>query len=162
MYLSQVDLECNFTSTDNDLLRFRPQITNTKNRPSAHMLHDNGASENFVDAKFLAEQLNRPQIHDRGWITVTTAGQKSERLKRQQVWLEMRIPTTDSRYHNIKDWFTIFEMENRFDLVLGKSWMSKKENIHQVDHVGNTLKFLERDWTNLNPQVLPGYTLTTV
>jgi hypothetical protein len=126
------------------------------------MLHDNGASENFIDAKFLAEQLNRPQIHDRGWMTVTTAGQKSERLKRQQVWLEMRIPTTDSRFHNVKDWFTVFEMENRFDLVLGKSWMSKKENLHQVDHVGNTLQFLERDWTNLNPQGLPGYTVTTV
>lgn len=86
-------------------------------------------------------------------MTVITAGCESEVPPRQQIQVTMRLPTTDSWFRINKDWFTDFDMQNRFDLALCKAWMARPENLHHVDHTTNTLQFLERKEQTSGPTV---------
>ena len=86
-------------------------------------------------------------------MTVTTAGYESDVPPRQQIQVTMRLPTSDSRFRIIKDWFTVFDMQNCIDLVLCKAWMARPENLHHVYHTTNTLQFLERKEQTSGPTV---------
>jgi hypothetical protein len=51
----------------------------------------------------------------------------------------------------IDGWFTIFDLNRNYDLIVGKNWMSS--NPHRIDHSINTLHMLREGWETLSDTV---------
>ena len=80
---------------------------------------DPGASHCYIDSKY-AESLGLPLRHA-GRMTVTTAGTKHPPTDRYQVWLKARICGVTGNYADITGWFTLFDLNGVYDLIVGKN-----------------------------------------
>ena len=75
-------------------------------------------------------------------MTVSTAGNKSAPMKRELVWIEGRIRQPGTIV--ISGWYTVFDLNGRFDLILGKDWM--EANPHIINHGKNNISLLARTY----------------
>jgi hypothetical protein len=122
LYLTDLTVD-NTDNQNTDLLRFhaKVQTSHSKTR-SAYTLMDPGASHCYIDSAY-ADQLGLPLRHA-GRMTVTTAGTKHPPSDRYQVWLSARIRGITGNYADITGWFTIFDLNGAYDLIVGKNWHS--------------------------------------
>ena len=139
-----------------ELLRFSSAVSTTNGKiRSAYTLFDSGASHGFVDSNF-ARSLGLV-LRSSGTMVVTTAGQSSEVIERQQVYLKAALRGTTGNRIQVDGWYTLFDLKGNYDLIIGKDWMSA--NPHTVDHSTNTLHLLKGDWSTLVegcPILIPG------
>jgi len=141
-----------------DLLRFnaKVQTSHSKTR-SAYTLMDPGASHCYINSKY-AKNLGLP-IRSAGRMSVTTAGIKDPPTNQYQVWLKARIRGITGNYADISGWFTLFDLNGVYDLIIGKNWHST--TLHLVDS-DNVLHLLDADWSLLTdgrPAFLPRLSL---
>ena len=131
----------------NKLLRFYSEvITSHRKIRSAYTLFDSGASHGFIDMRF-ASSLGLV-TRSCGRMRVTTANETSEVLERKQVYLHAKLKGITGNKVPIEGWYTIFDLQGNYDLIVGKDWMEK--NPHFVDHKNNILHMLYGDWSLLD------------
>jgi len=158
LYLTDLDMRKNIDS-QTDLLRFnaKVQTSHSKTR-SAYTLMDPGASHCYIDSKY-AKNLGLP-IRSAGRMSVTTAGIKHTPTNRYQVWLKAQIRGITGNYADISGWFTLFDLNGVYDLIIRKNWHST--TCHLVDS-DNVLHLLDADWSLLTdgrPAFVPRLSLT--
>ena len=64
-----------------------------------------------------------------------------------QDWMNASVRGVTSNRIDISGWYTFFDLEGIYDLIVGNDWMAA--NLHIIDHKINTQHMLERDWTDL-------------
>ena len=93
-------------------------------------------------------------------MSVITAGIKHPPTNRYQVWLKARIRGITGNYADISGWFTLFDLNGVYDLIIGKNWHSTTRHLVDSD---NVLHLLDADWSLLTdgrPAFVPRLSLT--
>jgi hypothetical protein len=114
-----------------NLLRFSLSVSHSSLR--AHTLFDCGASQKFVNKKFMKKLVAEGvtvKVRRRGRMNLTTAGEeRSLPCWEARLTLDMAgVPSTG--------WFVILQLA-KYDIILGKDWM--EANPHRVDLQANRL-----------------------
>jgi len=144
LYLTDLNMRKNIDS-QTDLLRFNAKVQTSHSKThSAYTLMDPGASHCYIDSKY-AKHLGLP-IRSTGQMMVTTAGIKHPPTDRYQVWLKARIRGITGNYADISGWFTLFDLNGVYDLIVGKNWHSTTRHLVDSD---NVLHLLDADWSLL-------------
>jgi len=119
---------------NSDLLRFYAKVkTSCSKTRSAYALMDPGASHCYIDSTY-AKQLGLPLCHA-GRMSVITASTKHPTSERYQVRLEGNIGGITGNYATITGWYTLFDLNSAYDLIVGKNWHSTTRHMVDSDNV---------------------------
>jgi len=133
LYLTDLN-RCKNIDDQSDLLRFNAKVQTSHSKThSAYTLMDPGASHCYVDSNY-AKHLGLP-IRRAGRMTVITAGTKHPPRNRYQVWLKARIRGITGNYVEITGWFTLFDLNGAYDLIVGKNWHSTTQHLVDSDNI---------------------------
>jgi len=126
---------------NSDLLCFYAKVKTSRSKTrSAYALMDTGASHCYIDSTY-AKQLGLPLRHA-GRMSVITAGTKHPTSERHQLRLEGNIRGITGNYATITGWYTLFDLNGAYDLIVGKNWHSP--TCHMVDS-DNVLHLLDEE-----------------
>jgi hypothetical protein len=151
LYLS--NLSAKGTDTNSGLLRFYAKVSTSHNKTcSAYTLMDNGASSYYIDEAY-AKSLGLPLRHC-GVMEVITAGIKHPPKPRYQVWIDASIRGITGNSVSIAGWYVVFDLQGAYNLIVGRSWHTKKPHVVGTD---NRLHLLEPDWSRLNAECIPTF-----
>ena len=133
LYLTDLNRRKNIDD-QSDLLRFNAKVQTSHSKTRlAYILMDPGAFHCYVDSNY-AKHLGLP-IRRIGRMTVTTASTKHPPTNRYQVWLKARICGITGNYVEITGWFTLFDLNGTYDLIVGKNWHSTTRHLVDSDNV---------------------------
>jgi len=145
LYLTNLNVIRKDINDKSDLLHFyaKVQTSHSKTR-SAYSLMDPGASPCYIDTAF-AKQLRLPFPHA-GRMSIVTARTKHPPEDRYQVWLNGHIRGVTGNNADITGWYTVFDLEGAYDIIIEKNWHSKTRHLVDSD---NVLHLLDADWSLL-------------
>jgi hypothetical protein len=146
LYLTKINA-LDSTDVNSDLLRFKGKVetVNGKTRSSYNLI-DSGASHCYIDKTFARTLGLAPKLCGR--MKVTTAGRPEQEQERWQVYLKhATIRGERGNTVDVSGWYTIYDLNGCYDLIIGKSWMAK--NPHLIDYHTNTLHILDAEWSQL-------------
>jgi hypothetical protein len=136
------DLSCtSLKNNTNNLLRFSGQVrwwngtSSSRSQQAAHILLDNGASENFVSRQ-LAEKLKADgcEYKQTGWMRVKVANDaRPEKQKRETIKVCLWL-----RGYQYERTMTLLDMDE-YDIILGKPWYTDMNLRHTIDYERNVM-----------------------
>jgi len=79
-------------------------------------------------------------------MSIITARTKHPPEDWYQVWLNVRICGITGNYADVTCWYTVFDLKDAYNIIIGKNWYSKTCYLVDSD---NVLHLLDADWSLL-------------
>jgi hypothetical protein len=73
-------------------------------------------------------------------MSVITAGTEHPTSERYQIWLDRRIRGISRNYATITGWYTLFDLNGAYDLIVGKNWHSTIRHLVDSNNVLHLLR----------------------